>query len=130
MQGFVDVAYGGGPAYDVTTVALGENIPHALRQVGGEFADNFLQDILQRNHTQYLPVFVDNRRQVVVESSTPIDGQTRERVETGLQQKYGSDLSFEFSVNPDLIGGMRIRVGNDVWDGSVKARLARLSNSF
>lgn len=70
------------------------------------------------------------RRQVVVESSTPIDGQTRERVETGLQQKYGSDLSFEFSVNPDLIGGMRIRVGNDVWDGSVKARLARLSNSF
>ena len=70
------------------------------------------------------------RREVLVESSTPIDGRTRERVEAGLRQKYGNDLTFEFGVNPGLIGGMRIRVGNDVWDGSVKARLARLSNSF
>ena len=70
------------------------------------------------------------RRQVLVESSTPIDDRTRERVERGLRQKYGNDLTFEFGINPELIGGMRIRVGNDVWDGSVKARLARLSNSF
>ncbi len=70
------------------------------------------------------------RRQVLVESATPIDGATRERVETGLRQKYGDDLTFEFNVDPGLIGGMRIRVGNDVWDGSVNARLTRLNNSF
>ena len=70
------------------------------------------------------------RRQVTVESSTPLDSNTTVRVTTGLQEKYGQDLTFEFKVNPELLGGMRIRVGNDVWDGSVKARLERLSNSF
>jgi len=29
-----------------------------------------------------------------------------------------------------LIGGMRIRVGSDVWDGSVKNRLERLNDKF
>jgi F-type H+-transporting ATPase subunit delta len=69
-------------------------------------------------------------REVVVESSTSLDNATVERVKAGLAAKYGQDLNYEFNVTPDLIGGMRIRVGNDVWDGSVKARLARLTNSF
>lgn len=71
-----------------------------------------------------------SRREVVVESSTALDNATVERIKSGLAGKYGPDLNFEFQVTPDLIGGMRIRVGNDVWDGSVKARLARLTNSF
>jgi len=70
------------------------------------------------------------RREVVVESAVPLDSNTTVRVTQGLQEKYGHDLSFEFKVTPELLGGMRIRVGNDVWDGSVKARIARLSNSF
>ncbi len=32
----------------------------------------------------------------------------------------------EFKSNPGLLGGMRVRVGSDVWDGSVKNRLERL----
>ena len=70
------------------------------------------------------------RREVTVESATPLDSNTTVELTQGLQQKYGDDLSFEFKVNPELLGGMRVRVGNDVWDGSVKDRLERLSNSF
>ena len=44
-----------------------------------------------------------------------------------LKKKYGKDVSFQYSVNPDLIGGLRIRVGSDVWDGTVKSKLDRLS---
>ncbi len=47
-----------------------------------------------------------------------------------LTKQYGEGLEFEFWINRDLLGGMRIRVGNDVWDGSVKNRLDRLANSF
>jgi hypothetical protein len=32
-------------------------------------------------------------------------------------------------VNPELLGGIRVKVGSDVWDGSVKARLEALSDS-
>jgi F-type H+-transporting ATPase subunit delta len=70
------------------------------------------------------------RRQVLVESATSLDSASQERVKAGLVKKYGADLSFEFKVNPELLGGMRIRVGNDVLDGSVKTRLERLSNAF
>ena len=55
---------------------------------------------------------------------------TQDRVKAGLVAKYGDDLNFEFKVTPELLGGMRVRVGNDVWDGSVKSRLDRLANSF
>jgi F-type H+-transporting ATPase subunit delta len=47
-----------------------------------------------------------------------------------LRRKYGSTLTAEFKVNPDLLGGMRVKVGSDVWDGSVKARLTDLKNKL
>ncbi len=79
---------------------------------------------------QRLPSLEMERRQVTVESAGTLDDASRERVQSSLKQNYGEDLTFEFRVNPDLLGGMRVRVGNDVWDGSVKSRLDRLSNAF
>ena len=45
-----------------------------------------------------------------------------------LQKKFGDSLTTEFKTTPELIGGMRVKVGSDVWDGSVKAKLNRLSD--
>lgn len=70
------------------------------------------------------------RRHVVVESATDLDTASRERVSSGLASKYGSDLTYEYRVNPALLGGLKVRVGNDVFDGSVKGRLDRLSQAF
>ena len=47
-----------------------------------------------------------------------------------LRKKYGKDLTFDFQTNPDLLGGMRVKVGSDVWDGSVRARLQQLEDTF
>lgn len=70
------------------------------------------------------------RRRVTVESAVELDPASQMRVQSSLAQKYGDDLSFDYRVNPDLIGGLKVRVGNDVWDGSVKGRLDRLSQVF
>ena len=70
------------------------------------------------------------RRRVIVESATELDQPSRDRVISGLAVKYGVGLTYEFRVNPDLLGGLKIRVGNDVFDGSVKGRLDRLANAF
>ena len=70
------------------------------------------------------------RRRVVVESAAELDQVSRDRVVSGLVAKYGNDLSFEYRVTPDLLGGLKIRVGNDVFDGSVKGRLDRLAQAF
>jgi len=47
-----------------------------------------------------------------------------------LKARYGDDVTSEFKVVPDLLGGMRVRVGSDIWDGSVKTRLDQLSQAF
>ena len=71
-----------------------------------------------------------DKRHATIESAAPLSEQTSSAVVANLKQKYGDDLTTEFRVNPELIGGMRIKVGSDVWDGSVRQRLARLQEQF
>ncbi|HVP79079.1 MAG TPA: F0F1 ATP synthase subunit delta [Thermodesulfobacteriota bacterium] len=47
-----------------------------------------------------------------------------------MARAYGPGISASFVHNPGLIGGMRIKVGSDVYDGSVRARLAGLEKTF
>jgi len=70
------------------------------------------------------------RRKVTVESAVELDEATRQRVIAGLARQYGTDLIAEYQINPALLGGLRIRVGNDVFDGSVQGRLDRLAAAF
>jgi F-type H+-transporting ATPase subunit delta len=51
-------------------------------------------------------------------------------VSSDLERVYGPKLSISFGDNPALIGGMRIKVGSDVYDSSVKARLAAIERAF
>ena len=47
-----------------------------------------------------------------------------------LARAYGAGLDFTFTANPALLGGLRVQVGGDVYDGSVQARLAALQGKF
>ncbi|MFH1067505.1 MAG: F0F1 ATP synthase subunit delta [bacterium] len=43
-----------------------------------------------------------------------------------LEKKFGPALAKIYNVNPNLVGGLRIQMGSDVWDGSILQRLNRL----
>ena len=70
------------------------------------------------------------KRHARIETASEVDPAVRSEIEANLKSKYGNDLSTEFHVDPKLLGGMRIRVGNDVWDGSVRNRLERLQHEL
>ena len=70
------------------------------------------------------------RHTAKVESARTLPADLQASVQAGLARLYGPGLSTSFAENPALIGGMRIRVGSDVYDGSVQARLAALEQSF
>jgi F-type H+-transporting ATPase subunit delta len=70
------------------------------------------------------------KRQARVESASEVDSTTSSELVSNLKKKYGSDLTTEFVVNPKLLGGMRIRVGSDVWDGTVRNRLELLQQEL
>jgi F-type H+-transporting ATPase subunit delta len=65
-------------------------------------------------------------RHAVIESATELDGETRGQLEGTLRGKYGQDLTTEFKTEPALIGGLRIKIGSDVYDSTVRERLNRL----
>lgn len=65
-----------------------------------------------------------------VKSATPLSPELEGNVRQNLVQRYGPTIEPRFTQDPELIGGMRIRVGDDVYDGSIKARLAALAQRF
>jgi F-type H+-transporting ATPase subunit delta len=65
-------------------------------------------------------------RHAVIESATELDGETRGQLEGTLRGKYGQDLTTEFKTEPALIGGLRIKIGSDVYDSTVRERLNHL----
>jgi F-type H+-transporting ATPase subunit delta len=67
------------------------------------------------------------KRQATVESAAELDAATQSSILTSLRNKYGADIKADFRVNRGLIGGLRIQLGSNVWDGSVQNRLDRLS---
>jgi F-type H+-transporting ATPase subunit delta len=70
------------------------------------------------------------RHTATVESATALPPSMQASVQAGLSRMYGPGLSTSFTESPVLIGGMRIQVGSDVYDGSIQAKLAALEARF
>ena len=70
------------------------------------------------------------RHTAEVESAAPLPADLQESVQSDLERAYGPGISASFEQNPALIGGVRIKVGSDVYDGSVRGALAALERSF
>ncbi len=71
-----------------------------------------------------------DRRHAVIETAAPLDMIASAALLNQLKAKYGADISSEFVVTPELIGGLRIKLGSDVWDGSVRNRLDLLQQNL
>lgn len=116
---------------------------YGLCQVNGQLEDNRLRDLISKliateprdyrailAAIQRLTRLEMARREVLVESATELTATEGQRISAGLAKDYGDKLTIRFTTNPDLLGGLRIKVGDDVLDGSVKGRLDRLSKVF
>jgi F-type H+-transporting ATPase subunit delta len=61
-----------------------------------------------------------------VSSARPLAAAQLERLEKGLAAQYGRALRLNQVVDPAVIGGLRVQVGDDVIDGSIASRLGEL----
>jgi F-type H+-transporting ATPase subunit delta len=78
------------------------------------------------SHFQRLVKLDIDRRSARIESVIQLDDAEQSGVKAALAKRYGAGLNFTFAQNPALIGGMRIKIGSDVFDGSIQSRLAQL----
>ena len=71
-----------------------------------------------------------SRRDAIVESAVPLAPELRASLTAMLGRRYGEGTATTFAEEPALIAGVRIRVGSDVYDGSIAGRLADLETRF
>ena len=99
-------------------------------------AVNEVAQIKPRGYLSILTHFVHlvrleiERRTARVESAVALSADLQKGVQHQLAQAYGAGLTANFAVNAALIGGLRVKVGSDVYDGSIEARLKALQESF
>jgi F-type H+-transporting ATPase subunit delta len=70
------------------------------------------------------------KRDVKIENAVETSPAQMASIQASLERQYGAGLNINYWVNPKLIGGLRIQVGSDLYDGSVKTRLEKLEQSF
>jgi len=70
------------------------------------------------------------RHTAEIESAIPLPSDLQAHVQARIEEVYGHGIAAQFVHEPALIGGMRIKVGSDVYDGSVRSELKALKGSL
>jgi F-type H+-transporting ATPase subunit delta len=101
-----------------------------------EQGKNFLNTIIDNNRVNALPEIAVQFRALknaqggtadaTVYSAFPIDGAALGDVSSLLEKRFGRKLNVTVALEPALIGGIRVVVGDEVLDTSVKARLDQM----
>jgi F-type H+-transporting ATPase subunit delta len=92
--------------------------------------------VVQRNLVELMPAIaraleqlvLDYKNQAVAEviTAAPLDDEALKRVKRALEKRTGKEILLQTRVQPDILGGIIARVGDEVIDASVKSRLAAL----
>lgn len=108
--------------------------------VNDDTTRRFAATLLKRGRIGLLPRVVDrfaelvdvrlNRVTAMVTSAVPLDAAQAENIQKGLAEYCGKTVRIEAHVDPDIIGGVLVRVGGKILDGSLRARLAQLKESL
>ena len=109
------------------------------RQLDGGRIASLVKSLIEKKPRHYIQVLEAYKRLVrlevekrtaTIETATELSPESGQPIVDNLKRRYGNDLTARFVVNPELLGGMRIRVGSDVWDSSVRNRLQRLQQQL
>lgn len=65
-----------------------------------------------------------------VETASKITAEMENEARREIGKHYPQILGMRFLTKPELLGGMRIKVGSDVWDGTIQGRLEELKNAL
>ncbi|GAB4396535.1 MAG: F0F1 ATP synthase subunit delta [Rhodoferax sp.] len=117
-----------GQVYDVLVSCIKANLDTR--------AQNFIRTLIENNRLAFVPEIVAQYRTLVnaqkgthdamIFSAFPIDDETLAQTKLVLEKRFGRKLNVAVTIQPELIGGIRVVVGDEVLDTTVKARLEQM----
>lgn len=111
----------GGNAASAEGRLLLERVGSAPRgTTAARLANKFVEIIVKRQ----------NRWIARVTSATELTAEQTAKLQGSLNATYGKELKLDITVDPSVLGGLRVQVGDEVIDGTLSTRLADLSRAF
>ena len=120
----------------VTSGQVYDLISGVMRAALSEQGKNFLRTVIDNGRLDALPEIAASFRvlknaksgmsDAVVYSAFPIDAAALAEVAASLEKRFGRKLNVTVELDAELIGGIRVVVGDEVLDTSVKARLEQM----
>ena len=120
----------------VTSAQVFDVIAGVAKSALGDQAKNFLRTVIENGRLSVLPEIAAQFRALknaqsgssdaIVFSAFPIDQAALADVAAALEKRFGRKLNVSVELQPELIGGIRVVVGDEVLDTSVKARLEQM----
>lgn len=104
-----------GPVVNQRTLTLLERITHQTGTAGSVSAVAALAEAAAERRARTVAVVI---------TATALTREQEDRLRSGLARAYGRQVQLNVTVDPSVLGGMRVQVGPDVIDGTVSARLA------
>ena len=111
-----------------------------LGERGSEEVKNFLAALIENGRLLLLPEIANQFEllkaeaegvlEAVAESAFPLDDAQKSELTQTLSRKYGKTVRLDVRVDPDLIGGVRVLIGDDVIDASVRGKLQAMAASL
>ena len=121
---------------NVTSAQVFDVTVGVLKSSLNDHARNFLRTVIDNGRLTVLPEIAMQFRALknaqsgssdaIVYSAFPVDGAALADVAATLEKRFGRKLNVSVELQPELIGGIRVVVGDEVLDSSVKARLEQM----
>lgn len=125
-----------GASFDHRRRQLGELLPESASAECG----NFLFTMMERGDLAQLAAVVDwmgsmasggpQARMAIVTTCYPLDADQRQRFVATLQRTHGADLGVSFAVDSAIGGGVVVRIGDQIVDGSVRTKLEAIDGAL
>jgi F-type H+-transporting ATPase subunit delta len=125
---------------DADPAELRKQVNAALPKQALPEVKNFLALLVEQNALDQLPAIIDTLEQYAqgepmvlegeVTSAVELDEAQQKRIQNELAKQYKKELDLTFTVDESLIGGLVIRIGDQVLDNSLRARLGTVQRSM
>jgi F-type H+-transporting ATPase subunit delta len=124
----------------ISTQQVYEVVTNVVKEALAPRVQSFLRTVLDNGRLAALPEIASQFHALVnarsgvsdatIESAYPIDAAQLDEVKASLEKRFGRKLNASVVLRPELIGGVRVVVGDEVLDTSVAARLQQMKTAL
>jgi F-type H+-transporting ATPase subunit delta len=114
---------------DLLTSIAGDSLDEVARNLVGVLVDNRREELIGAIAREYDQLQREHDRVIKarITSAKPLDDAQRGEIVAALERRYGKKVEAELDVDPELLGGARVQVGDQVIHASVRDALAQMA---